>query len=184
MEGNMIKLSILIATMPKRNEKFLALYDCLFKQSNGKPVEIISDDSMEYNIGVKRNKLLEKANGGHIIYHDDDDFSSNSYVDLILKSIESNPDSVAINGIITINGGGERQWFISKEYKGWFEDNQIFYRTPNHISPIKRELALQAMFPEISFAEDAEFSRRVHPLLKTETKILPPIYHYDFYEHK
>jgi hypothetical protein len=56
----------------------------------------------------------------------------------------------------------------------------VFFRRANHLSPVKRELALQAMFPDQSNAEDKEYSGRLNPFLKTEVKIDKSIYHYDF----
>lgn len=143
-------------------------------------VEVIVDDSMEYNIGCKRNKLLQKAKGKWVVFIDDDDVVSEDYVNLIIVATRFNPDCIGINGIITTNGKNERKWYISKQYKEWFTHNNIYYRTPNHISPIKRELALQAGFPDIKHGEDAEYSRRVLPLLKNEYIIAEPIYHYKY----
>lgn len=177
-----IKLSILIATMPSRYAKFLALYNCLSDQYMGADVELIYDESMDYNIGVKRNKLLAKASGEYVVFVDDDDFVVQDYIVQILKAIETKPDCVGIMGTISFNGNGTRQWFISKEYGHWYEKNGIFFRTPNHISPVRRELALQVGFPEIAFAEDADYSKRLLPLLKTETLITKNIYHYDYWK--
>lgn len=181
-----IKLSILIATMPSRRESYLKLWDMLAANGFEFPeVEVISDNSMAYNIGVKRNKLIGLAKGEYIVFIDDDDHISPDYVRLILEACETGTDCIGINGIITTNGLDKRQWFISKEYGRWFTGaDGTYFRTPNHISPVKRELALQAGFPEISFGEDAEYSRRLLPLLRTETIISQPLYHYDFWEHK
>jgi len=178
-----VKLSILIATMPSRKQLCEELVNGILAPQVSKhylDVECIIDDCMAYNIGIKRNKLLEKSNGNYIVFCDDDDSISSNYISSILKAIESKPDCVGINGIITFNGCHEKKWFISKEYGSWYEKNNIYYRTPNHISPVKRELALQAGFPEIAFGEDAEYSRRLLPLLKTETIINEPIYHYRY----
>lgn len=153
--------------------------DSLMNQSGyGDNVEILADESMGYNIGTKRNGLLARAKGDYIIFADDDDEVSPNYISLILKAIETNPDSVAINGTITINGGPERQWFISKKNKGWWEQDNIYYRCPNHISPVRRELALKVGFPEIAFGEDYQYSMALLPLLNTETIIEEPIYKY------
>jgi len=104
---------------------------------------------------------------------------------LILEAIQSNSDCIGISGIITTNGRDQRQWHISKEYGHWHTaPDGTYLRTPNHISPVKRELALQAGFPEIPFGEDAEYSRRLLPLLKTETIIKENIYHYKYVKHK
>jgi len=182
-----VKLSVLIATMPSRDVQLNELLSCLHKQGAfniRSTVECIYDPSMDYNIGTKRNKLLKEARGEYITFIDDDDHISDSYISLVLDACKSGADCIGINGIITTDGANERKWYISKEFGSWYTENGKYYRTPNHISPVKRELALKAGFPEISFAEDAEYSRRLLPLLKTETIITQPIYHYDYYEHK
>jgi glycosyltransferase involved in cell wall biosynthesis len=180
-----IKLSILIATMPSRQAQFNCLMGNLYTQTEYLPeVEILSDASMEYNIGVKRNKLLSLAKGQYVVFCDDDDRVSGNYVSAILKAIETKPDCVGISGHITFNGYNRKQWHISKEYKGWFERKEIYYRTSNHISPVRRELALQAGFPEIAFGEDYEYSMRLLPFLKTEVIIPENLYFYDYIENK
>jgi len=182
-----ITLSILIATMPSRWVKFghMQAYICENAEDAGLLgyIEIISDDSMDYNIGTKRNKLLQQAKGEYIVFIDDDDQISHDYVSKILQACKSGFDCIGISGIITTNGSDKRQWHISKDYGRWYTGNDgTYFRTPNHISPVKRELALQAGFPEISFGEDAEYSRRLLPLLKTETKVEGNIYHYDYWQ--
>lgn len=177
-------LSILIATIPSRLDKLDSLMSCLNPQWDRMPelVEVIIDPVISYNIGTKRNKLLEKAKGDYIVFIDDDDHITKNYVKLILDATEKKPDCIGISGWITTNGLKSKQWHISKDYGRWFERNGIYYRTPNHISPVKRELALKAGFPEIEFGEDSEYSKRLLPLLKTEVKIKGNIYHYDYWQ--
>lgn len=177
-------LSILIATIPSRLDKLDNLMSCLNPQWDRlhELVEVIIDPVISYNIGTKRNKLLQKAQGDYIVFIDDDDHVSLNYVKLILEAAETSPDCIGISGIITTNGAKQKQWHISKDYGRWFERNGIYYRTPNHISPVKRELALKAGFPEIQFGEDAEYSKRLLPFLKSEVKIKGNIYHYDYWQ--
>ena len=175
-----IKLSILIATMPSRQLKFENLLYILEEQCGD--VEIISDGEMGYNIGAKRNLLVKRALGEYIVFVDDDDFVSDDYIEKILAATESKPDCIGISGTIKINGGAEQQWHISKDYGSWYENSCIYYRTPNHISPVRRELALQVGFKEISFGEDYDYSKRLLPLLKTEVKVPGNIYLYDYYD--
>lgn len=181
-------LSILIATTSIRNEIIKPLLAELERQISKRPdkAELIINDHETDCIGKKRNDLLLQANGEFVVFIDSDDHICSTYVLVIIVAIEtSNVDCIGINGIITTNGSDKRQWFISKEYGSWYIGaNGTYYRTPNHISPVKRELALQAGFPEISFGEDAEYSRRLLPLLKTETIINQPLYHYDFRDKK
>lgn len=178
-----IKLSILIATMPCRREKLANLRQVLDRQLTPE-VEVITDISMNYNIGTKRNKLLDLASGKYIVFCDDDDLIASDYIEKILKAIESEPDCIGISGIITTNGAREMQWHISKDFQMWFERSNVYYRTPNHISPVKRELALAAGFPEISFGEDYEYSMRLLPLLKKEVKIPGNLYFYRYESKK
>lgn len=179
-----VALSILIPTMPSRSESLKRLLSILGPQIIGNaPVDLEINRDMqifgnELNIGRKRNEMLKSARGEYIVFIDDDDEISPNYVSLILKAIESKPDCVAINGTITTNGNDERKWLISKQYSRWFTKNGIYYRTPNHISPVRRELALKAGFPEIVHGEDYIYSMRLLPMLKTETRIEEPIYKY------
>jgi len=54
----------------------------------------------------------------------------------------------------------------------------VYYRTPNHLNPIKREIVLQVGYSDMRRGEDFDFSTRVFNLLKTETKIETSIYYY------
>lgn len=179
----MIELSILICTTNARKEVIKPLIAELERQIAKRPdkVELIIDNH-EYNtVGKKRNDLLLMAKGNYISFIDSDDEISPNYILKVLTVIECNrPDCIGINGIITTNGKDERKWFISKEYGCWKTEGDIYLRTPNHISPVKRELALLAMFPEISFGEDYEYSMRLLPLLTSEEKITEPLYFYRY----
>jgi hypothetical protein len=71
------------------------------------------------------------------------------------------------------------------QYREWFTDSAgVHYRSPNHLNPVRRELALEAGFPaKIYHGEDHEFSRRLLPLIKSETSAgSDPLYHYWFYK--
>lgn len=172
---NPIRLSILIATMPNRAGHLFRLAGILGPQLCDE-VEVIIDCSMEYNIGVKRNKMLASAQGEYVTSVDDDDSVSPDFVSRILGALGA--DCVGISGVITTNGTDAKQWHISKEYGFWHEKNGVYYRTPNHISPVRRELALEAGFPDIPNGEDAEYSRRLLPLLKTEKVVEGNVYWY------
>lgn len=179
-------LSICIATTSARSEVIKPLLASLQRQMVPE-VELIINAHETDCIGKKRQDMLKMCRGEWVAMQDSDDEISENYVQLVLKALESNPDSVGINGIITTNGRDKRQWYISKEYGEWFTGaDGIYYRTPNHISPIRTSLALKAGFQPVSFAEDHLFSMAVLPYLRTETIINEPIYHYRYRndEHK
>ena len=176
----MIKLSILIPTTKSREKVFSVLKKEIERQIEGQPVELLINEHETDNVGKKRNDLLRQAKGTWVVSVDSDDHISKDYVSKILKATETNPDCIGISGYITTNGKHKKQWHISKEYGSWYERNSVYFRTPNHISPVKRELALKVMFPEISFGEDAVYSERILPFLKSEVRVRGDIYHYDF----
>ncbi|HVW99706.1 MAG TPA: glycosyltransferase [Candidatus Babeliaceae bacterium] len=185
-----IKLSILIPSTPDRTKMTNELHNklCLSKYPDGsyvgdKDIEILIDWSADI-IGKKRNTMLSKARGEWLVFIDSDDTVCDNYVSNILEAIKTNPDCIGINGTMTTNGQHPQQWFISKSCGRWFTRGNTHYRTPNHISPVRRELALQAGFPEVAFAEDYEYSMRLLPLLKTEVLITEPMYHYDYWNKK
>jgi glycosyltransferase involved in cell wall biosynthesis len=153
----------------------------LHKQINGNDVEIITVvDGGEKTIGLKRNELLCEAKGDYVSFVDDDDQVSTDYVQRILEAIESEPDVVGIEGIINF----ENTLYVFKhsiEFCGWYasEADKTFYRTPNHLNPIKRLIALKAGFPfHSNFGEDREYSKRIRPNLSREIYINDPIYFY------
>ena len=179
-------LSILICTLPSRQRMFDSLVRNLSKQvSDGNfydEVELLSDSDIYKSIGKKRNDLLMLSEGEFIVFIDDDDEVDSEYISLIINAIKSNEDidCIGMNGIITFDGGNERKWSISKEYGKWFERDGVYFRTPNHISPVKRSIAISNGFSDKNVGEDYDYSMAILPFLKKEVLIEKEIYHYKF----
>ena len=147
-----------------------------------KDVEILVDDDDKKFLGTKRKEMLSKAQGLFTCAIDDDDWISENYVRLIVEAIKNNPtvDNLKINGIITIDGENPKKWIISCHFEDWFEEEGVYYRTPNHICPIKTELVRIAGFDEVAWGEDYPFSQRIKPLVKSEVEIEEPLYFYQY----
>lgn len=177
-------LSILLPTIHKHRNYFRAMKECLKNQEGIDQCEIVVDESDDYNIGTKRNKLLDRAKGTYSTFIDVDDVIAYNYVKLIVEACKEGSDCIGISGTITTNGKNEKQWHISKKYGSWRTENGVYLRTTNHISPVKTEIARQAGFPETKFGEDYEYSMRLIPLLKTETIVKGNIYWYRFISNK
>jgi len=173
------RLSILICSI-KGRERLLKKLMCKLDKQRIEGVEIlVESDNRKISIGAKRNILLRKAKGDYVVFIDDDDDISDNYISKILKAISSNPDCVGVEGEVFFRKKNRRRKFIhSLRYESWFERDNVYYRCPNHISPVKRELALQVMFSDKSKGEDKEYSLKLHPLLKSEVCIKGPIYYY------
>lgn len=179
------KLSILICHIPGREHKLSVLLDILNRQKTDEVEILIEKDNKEITTGAKRNILLRKAKGDYIAFVDDDDLVFEGYIPKILKAIESKPDCCGIEGVIE-NFGKRKQWkrkFIhSIKHNKWYQEkigkDTVYFRCPNHLSPVKRSLALKVMFEDITQGEDRVYSMALLKHLKIEEYIEGPIYHY------
>lgn len=173
-------LSILICSLRSREKSLNSLLENLEKQKTSE-IEIITDiDNGEITVGAKRQRLLERASGLFVAFIDDDDLVSSQYCSEIRKSILGHPrglpDCCGMQGL----------WHIGKETKyifwglqyDWERIGKRYYIGTNHITPVRREIALQAGFPDISSGEDQEYGRRVRKIAKVESKIDTPLYFY------
>lgn len=186
-----MKLSILIPTVPQRVAMFMQLHTHIMNQIDMYNafgmVEVISDNAAvgSKTTGEKRNDLLLSSQGDYVWFIDDDDWISDTAIADILKGIEENPDSFAINGTWSENGGRLTQWFISKDndyIASTLNGKEVFLRPPNHITPMKAKHAKQIGFKNISNQEDYDFCMRLKDakLIQTEYKIETPIYDYRY----
>lgn len=178
-------LSILICTMPKRAVMLDTLISSLFAQIGDYPVEIIASDDMRVTTGAKRNDLLQKAHGEYVVFIDDDDTISPDYISEIMKALESKPDAVGLNGFITTNGINKKEWRVSRNF-AYKEIGGIYFRYNNHLSPVKRSIALQIKYPDKTFGEDFDYATRLHKsrLIKTEVYINKHLYNYNYISNK
>lgn len=185
-----MKLSILIPTVPQREQMFTELLTYLMNQAEeikGNEIEILWDSSPvgSMTTGEKRNLLLSKSVGRYVWFIDDDDWVSETALKDIMEGIKHDPDSFAINGTYTENGRNYHQWFISKdlEYCSDYSTGvEVYHRPPNHITPMKRSIALKIGFPNVSYQEDYNFCMRLKEskLIENEYVIEKPIYEYRF----
>lgn len=177
-----MKLSILICHLNSRKkllERLMAVLQPQVDAANGEVEVLVEADDGKISTGAKRNILLDRARGEFVCCHDDDDLPSPEYVPKILSAIDSNPsvDCIGMEGLIYQNGT-PKKFIHSLQHRSWSETKQAYLRNPNHLNPVRRALALIVRFPEITVGEDFNFSMRLLPLLKTETYISGPIYHY------
>ncbi len=188
-----VLLSICVCTISSRVEMYNRLSEKILKQIaevNQKydyTVANLYTDSNDFmTIGEKRSGLLKKSNAEFVVFIDDDDDISDDYVEQIVDVIYENPsiDCIGIKGKISFDGSYEKKWEISKDFGKWYEANNVYYRTPNHISPVRTEIAKKIGFPNISNGEDYAYSMGILPFLQTEIKIDKEIYHYQFVSKK
>lgn len=180
-------LSILICSLESRRDSLRILLDNLFSQMIDEVQILIDVDNGQKTTGQKRNDLLSSAKGKYIVYIDDDDNVSDDYIQLILEAIKFDCDVVGIHLLMTTNNNpdSECRTYHSIKYKTWYDSpdpdrkgRKMYFRCPNHLNPVKRELAIQARFPDENIGEDKDYSHNLYPLLDTERYIEKPIYYY------
>jgi GT2 family glycosyltransferase len=114
-----MKLTIMVTTIPSRNEKLFNLVDKLGMalaerfyfsdekgtfirwRDHGKGVEILSYSTAPYDeidpdltFGGKRNTIIGKATGEYLCCFDDDDEPHPRFLELVLAAIEQKPDVI------------------------------------------------------------------------------------------
>jgi len=164
-------LSVLICTISSRTKLFVKLLNklTLLKQSTNLSIQILYDSSLTMSIGQKRNLLLDMALGTYCCFIDDDDEVTDDYFKIIENS-GLTYDCISLNGRMYKDGKEDRPFYHSLKYTHWFENEAGYYRNPNHLNPMKTEIARQIRFPLKNFAEDRDFSKKLFEsgLLKTE----------------
>ena len=173
-----IRLSILICSLEKRKNSLKNLLDNLNKQKTDE-VEILVDvDNGAVTVGEKRQRLLEEAVGDYVVYIDDDDMVEDDYVELILKALEGDPDCCSIKGLWMIRKKKIKLKVVWGKDYDWKKKGDTYYIGTNHITPVKREIALKAGFSFKDRGEDLEYGSKVRKFIKTENKIDKILYYY------
>lgn len=177
-------LSILIPTLPDSKHYLTRILSLLTPQLDGYAglIELVIDDrGREIPTGAKRNDMIQKATGKYVIQVDCDDLIMPTYIQDIFNATNDGSDCITFRGYMTTNGAS-RVNFVIRLGEGYEERNGMYYRWPNHLCGIKREIAAAVKFPAIHQGEDYIWSKKIKDLglLKTETFIDKELYHYDF----
>lgn len=191
----MIFLSILIPSTRDRNEMLYVLLGHLHYQIDKEKltdkVEIITDiDGGELSIGLKRQRLIEKSKGRYVVFIDSDDWVANDYIEEIFLAMPSSPDVINFSGYMTTDNANREEFRIGKDLPYiTIQDahgKNEYLRHSNHLSIIKRQIALQIGFKDLRFAEDYDYSLRLKnsQLIKTEIFIPTALYHYRYKKNK
>ncbi len=180
-------LSIMICSLRSRQESLDRVTSKLRGQVDREDacdsVEIlVNQDGGELLIGTKRNLLMQQASGEYVCFVDDDDDVSDDYVKKIMCALLSErPDCVGIEGKILLRGVWY-EFYHSIRYKVYLSNKTArkFYRPPNHLNPIRRDIARRFPFTDKDSGEDSDFAMSVQKAgaLKTEVYITGSIYVY------
>lgn len=191
-----MKLSILIPTIRRHTAKLERLKHQLWQQSRPylEHIEYLIDPDETASIGLKRNRLLDRARGQYLCFIDSDDRLAEGYIDRIMEGIEKNVDCCSLKGVITTNGTHPAIFEHSLMYDSYdtnqwaeYDKGEVKYeRFPNHLNCIKADVAKLFRFRDKSYGEDTDWATIVNRsgLLKTEHYISDVIYYYDYIPQK
>jgi glycosyltransferase involved in cell wall biosynthesis len=181
----MIILSILIPTLNKRRGLLAVLMKELNRQRTDE-VEILTyADDGAVTTGRKRNDLIKQAQGQYVVFIDDDDMVAPTYIADILQAAKKQPDCITFRGWMETDRQCRTEFRLSINYPyatGIHNGEQIYFRYPNHITPIRRTIALNVLFPNVTIGEDYMWATAIHKagLLKTEVHIKKQLYFYQY----
>lgn len=183
-------LTIAIPTVMDREFQFGILYNTLLRTiaTGGweNEVEVIYEqDNKEISIGAKRQKLIDRATGKYMMMLDDDDWLGPDYIPQILEAAKDDPDTIGYLEEVSIEGRKFKTSCISMKWKQWDSNVGLYdyVRTPYFKNPIRTSLCKQVGCADMRFGEDADFAKKIHPLLKTEVFIDKKMYIYR-YKHE
>lgn len=184
---HVVKMSILIPTLESRKKLFNELYAAVAYQINeagfkGLVEIVVESDDGKLSVGMKRNRLLMRSLGEYVCFLDDDDAVSPDYVKMLYQSIATYPDCVELRGIITFDGLNPKEFIHSLKYKEYFEKDGIYYRPPNHLNVVRRDVAIRFQFPLKYFGEDSDWTMQMcrSGLLQREVTVPHPYYFYRY----
>lgn len=148
-------------------------------------------DNGQRTIGDKRQMCLEHATAEFVSFVDDDDLVSPSYVSDALGSMGDDVDVIGFRlryfedgvqsgvAIHSYSAASVRVDF-TRAQRGW----RRYDRLPNHLNPVRLEIARKAGFPPLRFGEDGAYAKLLKKLKPRERYIDAPLYDYLYIANK
>ena len=177
-----IKISLLIPTLVSREAYYNKLLSKLWWRGMYEEVELVREiDNGEQSIGKKRNSLMARATGEYACFIDDDDDVSDDYITHLLYAAKSGADCASLKGLYFVNGVFDRPFIHTLKCGEWYTAPDAYYRSPNHLNLIKRDLVKDIAFEEKNFGEDGCWSMEIlkQGRIKTQYEIPQTLYFYN-----
>lgn len=155
--------SVLIPTIPGREEGFRKLVDSLYEKVGRLCPELrmeicVSFDNREMSIGTKRQKLLDQAKGKYLSFIDDDDEITDAYIEDLWQCIQGGFHTMRITGHMK---GYTFVHSLSVKLTDMMatQDNPpVFQRPPNHLNPMLSDVAKLVPFKNAVHGEDLDWT--------------------------
>ena len=180
--------TICIPTLPVRIEGYSGIIKNLTEQITRSrltdKIQIITlGDTKEFTVGYKRMCMLHMTVGDYVNFIDDDDAIADNYVSLIYSAIRKQDVDCATFLGEYVEHDKPKDFSISTKHGHDHDTPECLYRLPNHLCPIRTDIATQVGFPDMNYGEDQFYSQGINSLIKTEAHIKEKLYFYVF-NHK
>lgn len=194
----MTPLTICISSLRERSASLSALLQSFAVQERSNEVEVLvaidgrQADGRQTTTGAKRNQLVASARGLFVTHVDDDDAVSPVYIPSILGAIDRAPGA----DVILIRGerldSGKKVWEFAynvgeqtyrQDQGAWADGSEglIVTKPPDHLCPVRTDIARAVPFEDRRVNEDVEWARAVSPRLRTSARADGVLYTYRTY---
>jgi hypothetical protein len=184
-------LSILICSLVERSEsldKLITKINNYIKRSTLNVQILTNVDNREKSVGQKRNELVDQSEGKYSCFIDDDDGVDQDYFVETEKALNAfeGTDCLSLTGIYYKDGIQQKHFYHSMRHKEYAEDENGYYRPPNHLNVILTGHIKQIRFPHKNHGEDTDFCMRLSRsnIIQKEVFVKKPLYFYYFIEKK
>jgi len=178
------ELSILIPALTERKSDLISVLDA---QIGTLPVELlVLTDNRKRSTGLKRQALLDLAQGRYITHLDDDDMVSGDYIAELLAAIAlPEVDVIVFNQQSTWNG--ENSFYVrcglEYENEGMHKDAddklwQDIHRKPWHWCVWNARIAKSARFPDGYIDDDWFWLKQTIAAARTQHRIDKVLHYY------
>jgi len=155
--------SVLIPTMPGREESFRALVSSIHEKIARICPDIrvemcVAFDNRETSIGMKRQHLLTQAKGKYLSFIDDDDEITDAYIEDLYETIRGSYSVMRLRGRIDPYTFTHS---LENPITGMMASGEVFLRPPNHLNPMMTDIARFIPYKDAFRGEDLEWTLRM-----------------------
>lgn len=115
-------------------------------------------DNRQISVGVKRQNLLQAAEGKYFAFVDDDDEITDAYVEDMAQAIQGSYPVMRLRGQI---GPYTFTHSLENTVNGNMARGSVFLRPPNHLNPMMSDVGKLVHFKDATRGEDLDWTLRM-----------------------
>jgi hypothetical protein len=115
-------------------------------------------DNREMSVGMKRQQLLQGAEGKYSVFIDDDDEITDAYIEDLVQTVQGSYPVMRLRGQI---GPYTFTHSLTNTLKDPMAHGNVFLRPPNHLNPMMTDVAKMIHFKDAIRGEDLDWTIRL-----------------------